>query len=150
MTDPVDLSRRIVDHLGQLPYRHVKVKTTALRRPIGGSIPHHLLGPSPCDGPSHGAVETGIFWRPLPVVTVGGGTTHKLVDGLKSPYLLGFLLHPHPADGARDHQLLDLRSAFKNRVNLCVTVPALDWVFACVAIATKNLNCIFGDAYCSF
>ena len=37
------------------------------------------------------------------------------------------LLHAQARDCTSNHELLDLRSTFKDGVNLCVTVPPLSW-----------------------
>src|SRR5664280_591236 len=48
-------------------------------------------------------------------------------------------------DGARNDQALNFRSPFEDRVDLRVTVPALDGIFAHVAVTAQDLDRLFGD-----
>src|ERR1043165_2047284 len=52
-----------------------------------------------------------------------------------------------PADGARDHEALDLGGAFEDRVDLRVAVPALDGVVTHVAGAAEDLDGVLGDPH---
>ena len=58
------------------------------------------------------------------------------------------LLDAHTGDGSGNDQLLDLTRAFKNGMNLGVTVHPLDVVLTGVAVPAEDLYCVFGHAYC--
>src|SRR5450432_1075665 len=49
-------------------------------------------------------------------------------------------------DGAADDHALDLAGAFEDGEDLGVPVPALDGVFAGVAVAAEDLDGLLGDA----
>lgn len=67
-----------------------------------------------------------------------------------SPDLGEESLDAQAGDCTSNDQLLNLRSTFKDGVNLGVTVHALNVILAGVPITTKNLNCFFGYAHCGF
>src|SRR3954454_6034436 len=60
------------------------------------------------------------------------------------PRLCGGLPDVHPRDGARDDQLLDLRGALEDVVDLRIPVPALDRELARVAVSAQDLDGPFG------
>src|SRR5579864_1884707 len=53
----------------------------------------------------------------------------------------------HARDAAGDHQALNLRGAFEDRVDLRVAVPALDGVVPDVAVAAEDLDRLLGDPH---
>src|SRR6185295_6332661 len=52
------------------------------------------------------------------------------------------------ADGAGDHETLDLGGAFEDRVDLRVSVPPFDRVLAGVAISAEDLDRLFRHLHC--
>jgi hypothetical protein len=58
-----------VDRLGQLPYRHVQGGLLTWAVSWYDLRPASRSGPNPCDSPSHGGVQTGIFWQFVPAFT---------------------------------------------------------------------------------
>ena len=111
------------------------------------TISGHLVRIS-CDNVSHQLVFLCRFGHPLSVVTSNGWRPpgHTLAD--KTLVVIGFLLDSQTGNRASDDQLLNLRSALEDRVDLGVTVHALNVVLTGVAITTKNLNCFFSHAHC--
>src|SRR5665213_3076863 len=59
----------------------------------------------------------------------------------------GQLLDVHPGDGPGDDQPLDLARALEDGEDLRVTVPALDWVLAYVAVAAHDLDGLIGHVH---
>ena len=55
-------------------------------------------------------------------------------------------LDAHTRDSPADHQLLDLRRALEDGVDLRITVPTLNWVLTGIAVAPENLNGFLGNA----
>src|SRR3954454_5694849 len=99
----------------------------------------------PGDGDHAGAVA-GLFFSQL---KLGGRERHGKAtflggDRACQPCLCEDLPDVHPRDSAPDDQLLDLRGALEDVVDLRIPVPALDRELARVAVAAEDLDRPFG------
>src|SRR6056297_2769519 len=102
-------------------------------RPLGADAGHR-----------RGRVATGVGRQETLGMILGMADFRQLAAGVVRATKS---LDTQAGDRPGDHQLLDLAGPFEDRVDLRVTVPALDGVFTGVAVATQNLDGLLGDAH---